>query len=230
MFAWLCSGSHTRFSLTMAHTFLDVWHCLAGLFWCPKTPPSLSPDGLQVKAWLHCNKMMARIRNTTSSRTISFGIVLSTDTLWHCVKIELKRIMQFGPGILNRDYFSTLERLCNDGDKAIKKAAKGDEFAWLRVGYSSGSSTDSNRSLDGADPDIYTPRSWYLGYNDCLPSVAMAVPPPPQEVPEWQVQGVPAPFTPLGPDGNPPPPDPDFGDSGPTPPHDANYEWEDSDA
>ena len=176
--------------------------------------------------------MVARISNTTSPRTMKFDIVLSSSTLWHCVKIELKRIMQFGPGVLNRDYFSTLERLCKDGDTAIKKASKGKEFAWLRVGYSSGSSTDSQRSLDGPDPDIYRPSSWYL--NEGLPQSTQS-----NDAEDWfweeddvtpLPQGVPAPFTPLGPDGNPPPPDPDFGDSGPTPPHDANYEWEDSDA
>ena len=143
----------------MAFTFLEVWHCLDCLFFVPKVPPSLLPEGEQVKAWLQWNKMMARISNTTSSRTLDFGIKLSTSTLWNCVKIELKRIVKFSafstPGYRDWSYYKTLAKMGAEGDEAIKKAAKGDDYAWLRAGYGSGSDSDDDWPVAQADRNRY---------------------------------------------------------------------------
>ena len=112
-------------SLTMAFTFLEVWHCLDYLFFLPEIPPSLAlgSEGEQVKAWLQWNKMMARVSNSTSPRTLKFGIKLSTWTLWNCVKIELKRIVKFStfptPGYRDISYYNTLGKMGADGDEAI---------------------------------------------------------------------------------------------------------------
>jgi hypothetical protein len=156
MFAWLCSGSYTRVSLTMAFTFLGAWHCLDGLFFCPKTPPSLMPEGKDVEAWLQWNMMLARISNTTSPRTMDFGIELSSFTLWYCVKIELKRIVQFSryplTGFRPISYYETLGRLGAAADDAIKKASKGEDYAWLRADYP-----------DFYNPEFYIPGPGYSG-------------------------------------------------------------------